>query len=182
MKPLACFLFIVVFILVTTYLLSLVLVHVFSEKIKEAKPHSVVVHLHNKKGKNRYLITNNSENKTVSNGHVQPVEGFIGKRKCTSCNSGLVKENFKQIVKSPKKKVKADNIDKRPSISNKLPKKTKNKEKIKLSGNKDKDVDQIETFTGDYYLRKYQKKYHKNAKKFGPTLDNNNAYNNCQYY
>ena len=46
MKPIYCFFVIFVFIIVVTYLLSLVLIRIFTEKIRETGPTSVIVKLH----------------------------------------------------------------------------------------------------------------------------------------
>ena len=109
MNQFACNLFIIVFILVTTYLLGHLLVHVFSEKLRETKPHSVVVHLHKKKGKNKYLIK--APIKKNSSKHLEQIETFLGNSKsnCPNCPNLLGKKPLRQVIRNPKNRYNKDN-------------------------------------------------------------------------
>lgn len=196
MNQLSCNLFIIVFILVTTYLLGHILVHVFSEKIKETKPHSLVVHLHPKKGKNKYFIKGpiSSSNSHHHHHHNDKVEGFVGDHKCPNCPSFLGKNPIKQVIKPPKSKgnkAKVNNPSKTSKkVKNKTNKKINSNSKTKSKNNsktksKDKVPKEIETFTsGDKYLKKYRKMYkkcQKNSDHINNTELSFNAYNTSSY-
>ena len=194
MKPLACFLFILVFIVITTYLLSLVLIHVFSEKIKDTAPQSVVVHIHKKNGKkNKVLITNPDRQHNTTTTPTDNIEGFLGDTKCTSCSNLSGKKPLKQIITPPKnnrkstkdKKSRSNNKSKKKS--NNPPKKSKKSKKIKeIKEIKEikKEVNIIEAFSGDDYLLNYRNNFQKlkNKNKQDGKFINCNAYNKCEYY
>ncbi len=160
MKPIACYLFILVFVVVTTYLLSLVLIHVFSEKIKETGPQAVVVHVHQdktngKSSENKFYVTNNSTNSTNSNytQEKSEIEGFVG-HKCKNCSNLFGDHGFQQKITPPRgcqkkphhldskkaKKGKNDKLDKTSKEkkskknSNDLKKSDKGKVKVKGKG------------------------------------------------
>ena len=135
MKPLACFLFILVFIVITIYLLSLALIHVFSEKIKDTSPQSVVVHIHKKNGKkNKVLITNPVKQTENTHNHI---EGFLGDTKCTSCSNLSGRKPLKQIITPPKNKSKSTR-DKGSRVSSKFKSKNQNKNQTKNQTKKKK--------------------------------------------
>jgi hypothetical protein len=206
MKPLACFLFILVFIVITIYLLSLALIHVFSEKIKDTSPQSVVVHIHKKNGKkNKVLITNPVKQTENTHNHI---EGFLGDTKCTSCSNLSGRKPLNQIITPPKNKNKSKSTrDKRSRVSSvsksknqtkKQSKKqsknqTKNQSNIqsKKKSGKQKgsiklknDVNTIEGFSGDEYLLNYRNNFKKVKNSSKPSLEHGHctAYNGCEYY
>ena len=203
MKPLACFLFILVFIVITIYLLSLALIHVFSEKIKDTSPQSVVVHIHKKNGKkNKVLITNPV--KQTETAHTDHIEGFLGDTKCTSCSNLSGRKPLKQIITPPKTKNKSkstrdkstrvSSVSKSKNQTKKQSKKqsknqTKNQTKEKSSKQKgskqlNKDVNTIEGFSGDEYLLNYRNNFKKVKNSSKPSLEHGHctAYNGCEYY
>ena len=192
MKPLACFLFILVFIVITIYLLSLALIHVFSEKIKDTSPQSVVVHIHKKNGKkNKVLITNPVKQTENTHNHI---EGFLGDTKCTSCSNLSGRKPLKQIITPPKNKSKSTR-DKGSRVSSKFKSKNQNKNQTKNQTKKknskqkgskrlNKDVNTIEGFSGDEYLLNYRDNFKKlkNRNKHGIENSHCTAYNGCEYY
>lgn len=149
MKPIACYLFILVFVVVTTYLLSLVLIHVFSEKIKETGPQAVVVHVHQdkkngKSSENKFYVTNNSTNSNSTDDKSE-IEGFVG-HKCQNCSNLFGDHGFRQKITPPRgcqKKPHQHQHDSKKAKNGKKTQldKTSNREKSKENSNDRKKSD-----------------------------------------
>ncbi len=187
MQKLSCIIFVLVFIIITTYLLSLVLVHIFSEKIKEATPQAVIVNVHKKNGKqDNYYISNSTQ-------EYNNIESFTSKKpnKNSNNNKFSLTVPFKQIIKAPKKssnkkiinKESIEKTDKKvESVKNNKQKKTSiTKKDTTKKDNTKKDTIE-EGFVGDRYLLEYTKKYNKNTKKLNKKTNSYIAYNNLNYY
>ena len=145
MKPLYSFFIIFVFIVVVTYLLSLVLIRIFTEKIRETGPTSVIVKLH-QDGKqiNRFHIR-----KPLTNTKSVQIETFDAKQ--------LV-----QKIRSPPKRQKDKGREiKGRASKGRASKRRESKQREELQENFANPSNQ-----GDRYLHQYARDYRDITKKF----------------
>lgn len=106
MRPLYCFLAVFAVIVTLTYLIALVLIQIFTEKIKETGPSSVVVKVHTDgKEANRFYIRRpKKEARGPSVGTVEPfkVKGLVQKVKAPPKRKGRLGNSSKK--RSPPRK------------------------------------------------------------------------------
>ena len=145
MKPLYSFFIIFVFIVVVTYLLSLVLIRIFTEKIRETGPTSVIVKLH-QDGKqiNRFHIR-----KPLTNTKSVQIETFDAKQ--------LV-----QKIRSPPKRQK----DKGREIKGRASKGRASKGRASKQREELQENFANPSNQGDRYLHQYARDYRDITKKF----------------
>jgi hypothetical protein len=143
MKPLYSFFIIFVFIVVVTYLLSLVLIRIFTEKIRETGPTSVIVKLH-KDGKrtNRFHIR-----KPLTKQKPVKIESFDTKKLVQKIRSPPKRQLKKKEPRNPRK------IKERP---------TKPRKRVQENFSNP-------THQGDRYLHRYARDYKDIIKKLHPS-------------